>query len=83
MMSVADVNAILRLDLIGVVPDEREIIIATNRGTPVIDIDGSETGAAFRRIARRLLGEAVPIPAFEDKGSFFTRFMTTLGVGRS
>jgi len=83
MMSVADVNAILRLDLIGVVPDEREIIIATNRGTPVIDIEGSETGAAFRRIARRLLGEEIPIPAFEDKGSFFTRFMTTLGVGRS
>ncbi|HKW44155.1 MAG TPA: septum site-determining protein MinD [Candidatus Eremiobacteraceae bacterium] len=83
MMSVADVNAILRLDLIGVVPDEREIIIATNRGTPVIDIDGSETGAAFRRIARRLLGEAIPIPPFEDKGSFFSRFMTTLGVGRS
>ena len=83
MMSVADVNAILRLELIGVVPDEREIIIATNRGTPVIDIEGSETGAAFRRIARRLLGEAIPIPAFEDKGSFFTRIMTTLGVGRS
>jgi septum site-determining protein MinD len=83
MMSVADVNAILRLDLIGVVPDEREIIIATNRGTPVIDIEGSETGAAFRRIARRLLGEEIPIPAFEDKGNFFSRFMTTLGVGRS
>jgi septum site-determining protein MinD len=83
MMSVADVNAILRLDLIGVVPDEREIIIATNRGTPVIDIEGSETGAAFRRIARRLLGEEIPIPAFEDKGNFFSRIMTTLGVGRS
>jgi len=83
MMSVADVNAILRLDLIGVVPDEREIIIATNRGTPVIDIEGSETGAAFRRIARRLLGEDIPIPLFEDKSNFFTRFMTTLGVGRS
>jgi septum site-determining protein MinD len=83
MMSVADVNAILRLDLIGVVPDEREIIIATNRGTPVIDIEGSETGAAFRRIARRLLGEDIPIPAFEEKGGFFTRLMTTLGVGRS
>ncbi|HEY5095327.1 MAG TPA: septum site-determining protein MinD [Candidatus Eremiobacteraceae bacterium] len=83
MMSVADVNAILRLDLIGVVPDEREIIIATNRGTPVIDIEGSETGAAFRRIARRLLGEDIPIPSFEDKGNFITRFMTTLGVGRS
>ena len=83
MMSVADVNAILRLDLIGVVPDEREIIIATNRGTPVIDIEGSETGAAFRRIARRLLGEDVPIPSFEDKRTFVARFMSTLGLGRA
>ena len=83
MMSVADVNAILRLDLIGVVPDEREIIIATNRGTPVIDIEGSETGAAFRRIARRLLGEDVPIPSFEDKRTFVARFMSTLGLGRT
>src|SRR4029077_18992518 len=57
MMSVDDVNNILRLELIGVVPDEKEIIIATNRGTPVIDIEGSETGAAFRRIARRIVGE--------------------------
>jgi len=83
MMSVADVNAILRLDLLGVVPDEREIIIATNRGTPVIDIEGSETGAAFRRIARRMLGEDVPIPSFEDKRNFVTRIMSTLGLGRS
>src|SRR4029077_4812628 len=83
MMSVADVNAILRLDLIGVVPGEREIIIATNRGTPVIDIEGSETGAAFRRIARRMLGEEVPIPSFEDKRNFVTRIMSTLGLGRS
>jgi septum site-determining protein MinD len=83
MMSVADVNAILRLDLLGVVPDEREIIIATNRGTPVIDIEGSETGAAFRRIARRMLGEEVPIPSFEDKRNFVTRVMSTLGLGRS
>jgi septum site-determining protein MinD len=83
MMSVADVNAILRLDLLGVVPDEREIIIATNRGTPVIDIEGSETGAAFRRIARRMLGEDVPIPSFEDKRNFVARVMSTLGLGRS
>jgi septum site-determining protein MinD len=83
MMSVADVNAILRLDLLGVVPDEREIIIATNRGTPVIDIEGSETGAAFRRIARRMLGEDVPIPSFEDKRNLVTRIMSTLGLGRS
>jgi len=82
MMSVDDVNNILRLELIGVVPDEKEIIIATNRGTPVIDIEGSETGAAFRRIARRLLGETIEIPAFEERQGLFSRFMSTLGIAR-
>ena len=82
MMSVEDVNNILRLELIGVVPDEKEIIIATNRGTPVIDIEGSETGAAFRRIARRLLGETVAIPTFQERQGLFSRFMSTLGIAR-
>jgi septum site-determining protein MinD len=83
MMSVDDVNNILRLELLGVVPDEKEIIIATNRGTPVVDIDGSETGAAFRRIARRILGETVEIPAFTEKTGFISRVMSTLGITRS
>jgi septum site-determining protein MinD len=83
MMSVEDVNNILRLELIGVVPDEKEIIIATNRGTPVIDIEGSETGAAFRRIARRLLGETIEIPTFQERQGLFSRFMSTLGIARS
>lgn len=82
MMSVDDVNTILRLELIGVVPDEKEIIIATNRGTPVIDIDGSETGAAFRRIARRLLGEHVEIPTFQERRGLLSRVMSTLGITR-
>jgi len=83
MMSVDDVNNILRLELIGVVPDEKEIIIATNRGTPVIDIEGSETGKAFRRITRRLLGEQVPIPEFSDRAGFFSRLAASLGIARS
>jgi len=82
MMSVADVNAILHLPLIGVVPDEKEIIIATNRGTPVIDIPGSETGAAFRRIVSRLIGEHVPIPDFQEKTGAFARMISSLGLGR-
>lgn len=83
MMSVEDVNNILRLDLLGVVPDEKDVIIATNRGTPVIDIDGSETGAAFKRIARRLLGETVEIPTFQEQQGLLARMMSSLGVGRT
>jgi len=83
MMSVEDVNNILRLELLGVVPDEKDIIIATNRGTPVIDIEGSETGAAFKRISRRILGETVEIPSFADRSTFFTRVLSSLGVTRA
>jgi septum site-determining protein MinD len=82
MMSVDDVNAILHLPLLGIVPDEKEIIIATNRGTPVIDIPGSETGAAFRRIASRMLGESIPIPTLQEKTGLFGRVMSSFGIGR-
>lgn len=80
MMSVNDVVDILRLELIGVVPDEKEIIIATNRGTPVIDIEGSQTGAAFRRIVKRLLGEQVAIPSFQAPEGFVSRLKSSLGL---
>jgi septum site-determining protein MinD len=83
MMSVDDVNNILRLELLGVVPDEKDIIIATNRGTPVIDIAGSATGAAFKRIARRILGETVEIPSFSDRSGLLDRVMSTFGISRS
>ena len=83
MMSVDDVLDILRLDLAGVVPDDREVIVATNRGNPVIDISGSATGAAIRRIAARVLGEDVPIPDFTAHQPWFTRVISTLRPSRS
>ena len=83
MMSVDDVLEILRLDLIGVVPDDKEVIVATNRGKPVVDISGSPTGAALRRIASRLLGENVPIPDMTHKSDWFSRVVSGLRFSRS
>jgi septum site-determining protein MinD len=82
MMTVDDVLDILRLDLVGVVPDDREVIVATNRGNPVIDISGSTTGAAIRRIASRLLGEDVPIPDFTAQQAWFARVISSLRPSR-
>ena len=83
MMTVDDVLEILRLELAGVVPDDREVIVATNRGNPVIDISSSPTGAAIRRIASRLLGEDVPIPDFTKTEAWFTRVLSGLRSPRS
>jgi len=83
MMSVDDVLEILRLDLLGVIPDDKEVIVATNRGNTVVDISGSPTGAALRRIASRLLGEAVPIPDMTEQQAWFSRVLSGLRFTRS
>jgi len=78
MLSVEDVNAILRLPLLGVIADEPEIIITTNKGEPLALRQDGETASAYHAIAARVAGEDVPAPApllkesFVDKlGSFF------------
>jgi len=83
MLNIEDVLDILRLDLIGVVPDDKDVIVATNRGAPVVDIAGSHTGAAFRRIAARMLGENVPIPTLQDRTAWFSRVLSSLRFTRS
>ncbi len=61
MMSVDDVLEILSVKLLGVVPEDEEIIISTNKGEPVAGTDNTRSGLAFRNIARRLRGEDVPL----------------------
>jgi septum site-determining protein MinD len=77
MLSVDDVNAILRLPLLGVIADEPEIIVTTNRGEPLALRATTPTGAAYHAIAARIAGEdvaapmppAARVPLFERLGS--------------
>lgn len=69
MLSVDDVNAILRLPLLGVIADEPDIIITTNRGEPLARRHDSATANAYHAIAARLAGEDVPAPTVESKRS--------------
>lgn len=60
MMSVQDVQELLAIGLIGVVPEDERVIVSTNRGEPlVLAEDPSMAGKAFDNIARRLEGEKV------------------------
>jgi septum site-determining protein MinD len=61
MLSKDDVLDILAIDLIGIVPDDEEIVVSTNRGTPVALHNHSPSGSAYREIARRLMGEDLPV----------------------
>ena len=61
MMSVKDVQEILAIPLIGVVPDDERVIVSTNRGEPlVLSQKITLAGMAFDNIARRLEGESIP-----------------------
>lgn len=72
MMSSDDVVEILAVDLIGVVPDDESIVIATNTGEPLV---GSETksGQAYMNICHRILGEEVPYLDLEETKGFFKK----------
>lgn len=75
MMSVEDVLEILSVKLLGVVPEDEEVIISTNKGEPLSGTENSKAGLAYRNIARRLQGEDVPFIDLDSLGqnSWFAR----------
>ena len=80
MLSVEDVCEILSAELLGVVPDDEEIIDTTNRGEPVVLGESSRLRAIYEQIARRLEGELVPFPNLDNSG-FFGRLFGALKAG--
>jgi septum site-determining protein MinD len=68
MLSVEDVLDLLAIDLIGIVPEDDNVIVASNKGQPLA-LDGkSKAGLAFQNIARRLMGEQVPFMDLDSPG---------------
>jgi len=82
MLGIAAVVELLAIDLIGVVPEDEAILIATNQGRPIaLSSDSSMTGRAFHNIARRLRGEEVPFLTLREQGvlEWLFRFMRSGG----
>ncbi|NLZ48521.1 MAG: septum site-determining protein MinD [Clostridiales bacterium] len=68
MLNIEDINDILSIKLLGVVPDDRNITISTNKGEPIVLDDKAFAGQAFKNIARRITGEQVPLMNLEGEG---------------
>lgn len=73
MLNVEDMLDILRIDLLGIVPDDENIVISTNKGEPVILENKGLASQAYKNIARRLEGEKVEFVDMEVQESFFDR----------
>jgi septum site-determining protein MinD len=78
MMSVGDVEEILGIPVLGVIPESENVLAASNSGVPVIHDAGSIAGQAYADAVARLLGEDVPMRFLEaPRKGFFKRMFGT------
>ncbi len=68
MMDIDDMIEILAIKLLGVVPDDQDVIVATNRGEPVVFDRRTRSGEAYHNIVRRIEGEEVPLLQLDQEG---------------
>ena len=61
MLSLEDITEILRIELIGVVPESESVLHASNQGIPAIHIDSSDVSEAYKDVVSRFLGEEKPM----------------------
>jgi septum site-determining protein MinD len=73
MLSLSDVNEILAIPLLGVIPESQAVLRASNAGEPVIlDIE-SDAGQAYSDAVSRFLGEKIAHRFIEEKAPWFKR----------
>ncbi|MEW8972868.1 MAG: septum site-determining protein MinD [Tissierellaceae bacterium] len=79
MMNMDDIVDILAIDLMGIVPDDEEIVISTNKGEPAVIEGKSLAGKAYMNITRRIMGEEVELLDLEqDDESKFSKILKVL-----
>jgi septum site-determining protein MinD len=81
MLATADVLEVLAIELIGVVPEDDAVLVASNHGSPAALEPKSRAGRAFRDIARRLNGEVVPFDETISGDGLFGRLARLVRPG--
>jgi len=79
MLDVEDVLQILGLELIGVVPEDKNMVAYINRGQPAVFEDSSIAGKALRNIAERILGKEIPFMKLDAGEGLLSKFKRLLG----
>ena len=80
MLNTEDVLELLAIDLIGVIPEDESVVVASNKGQPVTLSNNSKAGQAFRNIAKRLLGEDVPFMDLDAGNNFFNKIAKMMKI---
>ncbi|HSE83533.1 MAG TPA: septum site-determining protein MinD [Thermodesulfobacteriota bacterium] len=75
MLSVEDVEEILHVPKIGIIPDEEKMVDFTNKGEPIVLSGNSNAGRALLNIAKRLEGQDIAFTELEEKKGFLSRIL--------
>jgi septum site-determining protein MinD len=83
MLTADYILELLAVDLLGLIPEDENVIVSTNRGTPIA-LDGkSKAGEAFRNIAKRIDGQDVPLMDLAADDGFLGRISRFIRPGGS
>jgi septum site-determining protein MinD len=81
MLDIDEICSVLSIDLVGIVPDDEYVIKAANAGEPTVMNPTSKAAIAYRNIARRILGDTVPLMSLEDKPGVIKKMKRFFGIG--
>ncbi len=81
MLGAEDILELLAVDLIGMVPEDSNVIVSSNRGLPVVFDEKSKAGQAFRNIAKRLSGAEVPFMDLDSGSGLMDRLSRFMRSG--
>lgn len=73
MLSVEDIEEILQIPKIGIIPDEEKLVDFTNKGEPIVLHENLSASKAIKNIAKRLEGEEVPFTELQEKKGIFAK----------
>ncbi|KYD32826.1 septum site-determining protein MinD [Parageobacillus toebii NBRC 107807] len=81
MLDVDEIVMHLSIDLLGIIADDENVIKASNKGEPIVLDPNSKASIAYRNIARRILGESIPLQPLEDEQKgIFSKIKKLFGV---
>ncbi|NEU29768.1 septum site-determining protein MinD [bacterium LRH843] len=80
MLDVDEIVSILAIDLLGIVVDDEDVIKHSNKGEPIALHTTSKASIAYRNIARRILGETVPLMSLEVNEGMFAKIKRFFSV---
>jgi septum site-determining protein MinD len=80
MLDVEDITSILGIELLGIIPDDEDVIKSNNSGEPIVMDASSKAAIAYRNVAKAISGDPNTVPVKKNKVSLFSRMKTFIGI---